>query len=64
MKKIIWGSPDFEKQLQALYDRPAFPPAAEEAARQIIAHAANPNLSTTKIVVPHTIVERDSCARR
>ena len=37
MKKIIWGSPDFEKQLQALYDRPAFPPAAEEAARQIIA---------------------------
>lgn len=36
MKKIIWGSPDFEKQLQLLYDRPAFPPAAEEAARRII----------------------------
>lgn len=36
----------------------------QEAARQIIAHAANPNLSTTKIVVPHTIVERDSCAKR
>ena len=37
MKKIIWGSPDFKQQLQALYERPAFPPAAEEAARQIIA---------------------------
>ena len=37
MKKIIYGTTDFEQQLQALYDRPAFPPAAEEAARQIIA---------------------------
>ena len=37
MKKIIYGSVDFEQQLQSLYDRPAFPPAAEEAARQIIA---------------------------
>ena len=32
MKKIIYGSADFEQQLQSLYDRPAFPPAAEEAA--------------------------------
>lgn len=37
MKKIIYGTPDFEQQLQLLYDRPAFPPAAEESARQIIA---------------------------
>ena len=37
MKKIIYGNADFEQQLQSLYDRPAFPPAAEEAARQIIA---------------------------
>ena len=37
MKKIIYGTADFEQQLQALYDRPAFPPAAEVAAREIIA---------------------------
>ena len=37
MKKIIYGTSDFEQQLQLLYDRPAFPPAAEESARQIIA---------------------------
>jgi len=35
----------------------------QEAANQIINHAENPNLTTTKIVVPHTIVERDSCKR-
>lgn len=35
----------------------------QEAANQIINHAENPNLTTTKIVVPHTIVERDSCRR-
>ena len=33
----------------------------QEAAVQIINHAENPNLSATKIVVPHRIVERDSC---
>lgn len=32
-----------------------------EAANQILNHAENPNLSTTKIIVPHTIVERRSC---
>ena len=37
MKKIIFGTSDFEQQLKLLYDRPAFPPAAEEAARNIIA---------------------------
>ena len=35
----------------------------QEAATQIIRHAENPNLSTTKIVVPHQLVERDSCRR-
>ena len=35
----------------------------QEAANQIINHAENPNLTTTKIVVPHTIIERDSCRR-
>lgn len=33
----------------------------QESANQIINHAENPNLTTTKIIVPHTIVERDSC---
>lgn len=33
----------------------------QEAANQIINHAENPNLTTTKIIVPHTIVERASC---
>ena len=32
-----------------------------EAANQILNHAENPNLATTKIIVPHTIVERRSC---
>ena len=35
----------------------------QEAANQIINHAENPDLTTTKTVVPHTIVERDSCRR-
>lgn len=35
----------------------------QEAANQIINHAENPNLTTTRIIVPHTIVERDSCCR-
>ena len=34
-----------------------------EAANQIINHAENPNLTATRILVPHTIVERDSCRR-
>lgn len=32
-----------------------------EAASQIINHIENPNLLATKIIVPHRIVERDSC---
>ena len=35
----------------------------QEAANQIINHAENPNLTTTKTVVPHSIVERNSCKR-
>lgn len=35
----------------------------QEAANQIINHAENPSLTTTKIVVPHRIVERNSCKR-
>lgn len=35
----------------------------QAAANQIINHAENPNLTTTKTIVPHTIVERDSCKR-
>lgn len=34
-----------------------------EAAAQLINHAENPNLMSTKIIVPHTIVERSSCRR-
>ncbi|MBQ8622592.1 MAG: LacI family DNA-binding transcriptional regulator [Oscillospiraceae bacterium] len=33
----------------------------QEAAVQLINHAENPNLSATKIIVPHRIVKRDSC---
>ena len=32
-----------------------------EAATQIIKHMENPNLASTKIIVPHTIIERESC---
>lgn len=32
-----------------------------EAASQIINHMENPNLMATKIIVPHHLVERDSC---
>lgn len=35
----------------------------QEAAHQIINHAENPNLLATKIIVPHRIVERDSCRK-
>ena len=32
-----------------------------EAASQMINHIENPNLMATKIIVPHHIIERDSC---
>ena len=32
-----------------------------EAASQMINHIENPNLMATKIIVPHHLVERDSC---
>ena len=32
-----------------------------EAASQIINHIENPNLLATKIIVPHRIIERNSC---
>jgi DNA-binding LacI/PurR family transcriptional regulator len=35
----------------------------QEAASQIIGYLDNPNLRTTRVIVPHRIVERDSCAR-
>ena len=35
----------------------------QEAANQIINHVENPNLTTSKVVVPHSIVERNSCRR-
>ena len=35
----------------------------QEAAVQIISYLEDPNLRTTRIIVPHNIVERDSCAR-
>ena len=34
-----------------------------QAAGLIINHAENPNLLTSRIIVPHRIVERASCAR-
>lgn len=33
----------------------------QEAANQVINYMENPNLTTTKIIVPHRIVARDSC---
>lgn len=35
----------------------------QEAANQIINHVENPNLTTSKVVVPHRIIERSSCRR-
>ena len=32
-----------------------------EAASQMINHIENPNLLATKIIVPHHLIERDSC---
>ena len=37
MKKLFWGTPDFDEGLAALYNRAAFPPEAEKAAAEIIA---------------------------
>ena len=34
-----------------------------EAASQMISHIENPNLPATKIIVPHHLIERDSCRR-
>ena len=34
-----------------------------EAASQMIKHIENPNLMATKIIVPHFLLERDSCRR-
>ncbi len=34
-----------------------------EAASQMINHIENPNLMATKIIVPHFLLERDSCRR-
>ena len=34
-----------------------------EAASQIINHIENPNLIATKIIVPHHLIERDSCCK-
>lgn len=35
-----------------------------EAASQVINHIENPNLLATKIIVPHKLVERNSCTNR
>ena len=35
----------------------------QEAAAQIISYLENPNLRTTRTIVPHRIVERNSCTR-
>ena len=35
-----------------------------EAASQVINHIENPNLLATKIIVPHKLVERNSCINR
>ena len=34
-----------------------------EAATQMISHIENPSLPATKIIVPHQLIERDSCRR-
>ena len=34
-----------------------------EAASQIINHIENPNLLATKVIVPHHLIERDSCCK-
>ena len=57
----------------SLYSQLASPPLTavdinayqlgQEAATQIIHYLEDPNLRTTRVIVPHRIVERDSCAR-
>ncbi|MBE6365305.1 MAG: histidinol dehydrogenase [Lentisphaerae bacterium] len=37
MYKLVYGSAGFDAAVKALYERPAFPPEAEESARKIIA---------------------------
>ena len=37
MKRLVFGTPDFEPGLRALYSRPPFPPEAEKSAAEIIA---------------------------
>ena len=34
-----------------------------EAASQLINHIENPNLAATKIIVPHSLIERESCRK-
>ena len=40
---------------------PSKSPVSLEAVNQILNHAGNPNLTATKIIVPHALVERSSC---
>ncbi len=37
MKRLRYGSPEFEREMAALYRRPAYPPEAEKSAAEIIA---------------------------
>lgn len=37
MRKLIYGTPEFEETVKSLYNRPAFPPEAENSAKEIIA---------------------------
>ena len=37
MKRLRYGTPEFEKEMAALYRRPAYPPEAEKSAAEIIA---------------------------
>ena len=56
----------------SLLSRLTFPPLTSvdvnacqlgiEAAAQMISHVENPELVATKIIVPHHLVERESCA--
>ena len=37
MKRLVFGAPDFAREMRALYSRPAYPPEAEKSAAEIIA---------------------------
>ena len=37
MKRLRYGTPEFERETAALYRRPAYPPEAEKSAAEIIA---------------------------